>query len=321
MAHDQVADEHADGDPDQDERAELERRELLAKEDDRQNELPGRRAELEQPDGGEGQEADGVGEADERDDGDDPAEEHDPGDPLGGGRCEEDSLIGLHEPDHEGDAEGEENDHLEGDADGAGDIDFFAEQAVEPEAGGEQERDPGPAAAGLEFGDGHEDHGASCDRDRGFLQSGRLFAEEEEAEEDREERVDVVAQRGVVEAVGADGVDKEIPVDRDEPGRGDEDFECGPPGCGADEVGEFFAQHEDENEEGEAEHDALGEDLQRHRVVLGEEAEVGRHDDSPPPERAGGVHISLSAVEVFGAHGGMVGGRCSMVWKTCFSWR
>ena len=78
----------------------------------------------------------------------------------------------------------------------------------------------------------------------------------------------------MIEAAGADGVDKEIPVDPDEDGRGQQNFQRIPGCAGAVEVGEFFGEHKNDDEQRQAEDDALCEDLERVGAVLGEEAEV-----------------------------------------------
>lgn len=176
VRHDEVADEDGDRCPDQHERGELEGGELFAEEQDREQELSGRRGELEQPDGAQREQAHSVSEADERDDGEDSTQQHEQGDGEGCGLCHEDSGVGLREVDHESDADWEEHGHFEGESDGAGDIDLFAEQAVDPEAGGEEERDPGESAPGVEFGDGHHDDGGGGDRDGEFLEAGKILA-------------------------------------------------------------------------------------------------------------------------------------------------
>ena len=139
VGYDEVAEEYGDRDPDQHERGELEGGEFFAEEHDREQELSGGCGELEQADGAQREQTHGVGEADERDDGEDSTQQHEQGDGEGCGFCHEDSGVGLREVDHESDADGEEHSHFEGESDGAGDIDLFAEEAVDSEAGGEEE--------------------------------------------------------------------------------------------------------------------------------------------------------------------------------------
>ena len=102
----------------------------------------------------------------------------------------------------------------------------------------------------------------------------------------------------MVESVGAHGVDKEKPVDGDESGGGDEDFERGPGGERFDKFGESFGEREDEEEDGESEDDALREDLDGGGAVLGEGAEEEGDHDGPPAEGAGGEEESFAFVEL-----------------------
>ena len=86
-------------------------------------------------------------------------------------------------------------------------------ESVQRERKGEGQRDPRQPAVV----DGDDDDG-DPDRDRDPLGRPQSFAEHHDAEQDRDQRVDEVAEAGLDHVAGVDALDVDAPVDRDQHG-------------------------------------------------------------------------------------------------------
>jgi hypothetical protein len=96
------------------------------------------------------------------------------------------------------------------------DVGLLLAEAVHAEGDGQHERDPWWAAVV----DGDDQHRHGADRYRDPLRSAQALTEHEHAEQDRQQRVDEVAQTRLDDVPGVDAVDIGAPVEGHEDGRG-----------------------------------------------------------------------------------------------------
>src|SRR5437867_2247713 len=93
-------------------------------------------------------------------------------------------------------------------------IHLFSHQAIKAERGGERNGDPRQTSAAQSQ---VQDRRRS-DKNGEPLPAADLFAEEDQAQADREQGIDEVAETGLQELLALNGVDKNQPIERNEHG-------------------------------------------------------------------------------------------------------
>lgn len=243
--------------------------------DEGEDHLAGGGDVLEDADGGEAEASRGGGEPDERGDGHEAGDEHEGA--LRGGGGGEGVGVGGDEEGVGGEGEGEGEEEFDRQADERARVDLLADEAVAGEGEHEDQGDPWECAP-LDRG---ECDGGGGEGDTDPFEAAEALAEEDHAQRDGDERRRVIAEARVHEAVGRDGVDEGGPVGEDEDGReGQEREDAGRAQC-AEEIGHGAAEGEEDEDGGQAEDDALEEELEGGSVDGGE---IDGFDDSPPEE-------------------------------------
>ncbi|MCY1302662.1 hypothetical protein D9M70_523330 [compost metagenome] len=123
-------------------------------------------------------------------------------------------LPGRLEPDDIAERRNAEQQHLQEEALVRTDRQRLAEESIEAPGQAKADRHP-RQAAGIE---GEHGDGRCRKRDRNHLRRVRLFLQQHRAEEDRKQRVDIVAERRLDRAAGANRPDIDAPVDGDQHG-------------------------------------------------------------------------------------------------------
>ena len=201
------------------------------------------------------------------------------------------------QPQHPGQAERDQQQAFDQQAGLGVDGHALSDHPIAGEADGQDDGDPRRATEGGGL-EGHADGGQADGDPAPFVD---LLAEQPQAHDHVEQRVDVVAEAGLQRGLMGGGPDIEAPVDGDQQGRGRQPAQGPGRGEGSPHLGTLFRQHDQQAGDRHRPQGAVGEDLER---VEAERALPHEQQGHEPPH-----DIAAEGREQGGAGRGGRGGR------------